>query len=153
MSEVQGCAICKDFRAEYQLFERNLIWPDDEDIESVPLRRANQQSVRILKRMMTQLENDMTGKVHTCFKCKAPQSWKENKFSPVYAKEMSQLSRALKDTLMEGRALEREARGRAENLSQDERIKLAVKFYTDLPVEARRKMRDLIIKVKNGMAA
>ncbi len=143
-----GCPICKDFRKAFHKFEPNLAIEVDDEAE---LKKANRQSVRILKDLMTKLEKEMRGDIPCCPKCKKKMSYREAKFSPHFADNMTKLSRALKDASTEGRAISREARTKAENLSQEERITLTVSFFKNLPQEKRRDMYNAIAAIHRGL--
>lgn len=89
--------------------------------EAPPLfRDCNLQIVRMIQTQMDRLEWLLEA---------------DGTYSAENTAELTKLARALKDATQEGRALEKEDRGRVDNLSIEERIDLVREFYDRLSPE------------------
>jgi hypothetical protein len=122
LREDKGCEMCESLRKNLKDASPNLEWPDEYK-DPISLKAVNQQVVRLIKESLRRLEGEMGA------------AFGKNLYNSDHTYQLLQLTRAMEGAIKEGRALDKESKEKADNLSLKERMELVIRFYDKLSIE------------------
>jgi hypothetical protein len=131
------CSICKSFKREWQEFRDNIEIEEYDGSLEVQLKPVHQQTMRMIKELQKRLEKEIFD---------AP----VKVYNDAHASQLKKMTEMVEKVIKEGRALEKQERAEAQNLSLDKKIELLVKFVEKLPSEKQAKVQAEIFKAVNG---
>jgi hypothetical protein len=132
-----ACSICKNFKREWQVFRNNIEIEEFDGSLEVQLKPVHQIALRLLREQMRRLEKEI---METPTKI-----YNEN-----HSNQLMKMANMSEKIIKEGRALEKQERLEAKNLSADQKIELLIKFVSKLPADKQLKVQQEIFKVVNG---